>query len=53
MNRIVFGAIMALLVVTLALPALTFAGNDGPSATGNFSGLTGFTRFIRQILKIL
>lgn len=36
MNRIVFGAIVALLVVTLALPALTFAGNDGPSATGNF-----------------
>jgi hypothetical protein len=36
MKRIVFAAFAALAVVTLTLPALTFAGNDGPSATGNF-----------------
>jgi hypothetical protein len=36
MKRIVCGATLALLVVTLALPALTFAGADGPSATGTF-----------------
>jgi len=48
MNRIIVGAIMALLVVTLALPALTFAGNDGPSATGNFQFTLedGQTRFL-------
>ena len=36
MKRIVFAVVAALAVVTLTLPALTFAGNDGPSATGNF-----------------
>jgi len=36
MKRIVFAAIAALAVVTLTLPSLTFAGNDGPSASGNF-----------------
>lgn len=36
MKRIVFAAVAALAVVTLTLPSLTFAGNDGPSATGNF-----------------
>ena len=36
MKRIIFAAVAALAVVTLTLPALTFAGNDGPSASGNF-----------------
>ena len=36
MKRIVCGATLALLVVTFALPALTYAGANGPSATGNF-----------------
>lgn len=36
MKRIIFASVMTLVVVTLTLPALTFAGNDGPSATGNF-----------------
>ena len=36
MKRIVVASVMTLVVVTLTLPALTFAGNDGPSATGNF-----------------
>ena len=36
MKRIIFAAMAILAVVTLALPALTFAGNDGPSASGNF-----------------
>ena len=36
MKRIVFAAFAALAVVTLTLPPLTFAGNDGPSASGNF-----------------
>ena len=36
MKRIVCGATLALLFISLALPALTFAGADGPSATGNF-----------------
>ena len=36
MKRIIFAAVAALAVVTLTLPALTFAGSDGPSASGNF-----------------
>lgn len=36
MKRIVFASVMALVAVSLTLPALTLAGNDGPSATGNF-----------------
>ena len=36
MKRIIFAAVAALAVVTLTLPSLTFAGNDGPSANGNF-----------------
>lgn len=36
MKRIVFGATLALLVITFVLPALTHAGADGPSATGTF-----------------
>ena len=36
MKRIIFAAGAALAVITLILPSLTFAGNDGPSATGNF-----------------
>jgi hypothetical protein len=36
MNRIVFAAATAVLLVCLASPALTLAGNDGPSASGNF-----------------
>jgi hypothetical protein len=36
MKRIIFASVMTLVLVTLTLPALTFAGNDGPSATGNF-----------------
>lgn len=36
MKRIVFAAFVALAVVTLTLPSLSLAGNDGPSASGNF-----------------
>jgi len=36
MKRIIFAAVAVLAVVTLILPSLTFAGNDGPSASGNF-----------------
>jgi hypothetical protein len=36
MNRIVFAAVAAALLVCVASPALTLAGNDGPSASGNF-----------------
>ena len=36
MKRIIFAAVVALAVVTLTLPSLTFAGSDGPSASGNF-----------------
>jgi hypothetical protein len=36
MNRIVFAAVAAVLLVCLCSPALTLAGNDGPSASGNF-----------------
>jgi hypothetical protein len=36
MKRTVFAAVAVLAVVTLILPSLTFAGNDGPSASGNF-----------------
>lgn len=36
MKRIVFAAVTAALLVCLASPALTHAGNDGPSASGNF-----------------
>lgn len=36
MKRSIFAAVAVLAVVTLILPALTFAGNDGPSASGNF-----------------
>jgi len=36
MKRIIFAVLAALAVVTLTLPSLTFAGNDGPSASGNF-----------------
>ena len=36
MNRIVFAAVAAVLLVCVASPALTLAGNDGPSASGNF-----------------
>lgn len=36
MKRIVFAAVAVLAVVTLILPSLTFAGKDGPSASGNF-----------------
>ena len=36
MKRIIFAAAAVLAVVTLILPSLTFAGNDGPSASGNF-----------------
>jgi len=48
MNRIVFGAVMALLVISIALPALSLAGADGPSATGNFQFTLedGQTRFL-------
>lgn len=48
MNRIVFGAVMALLVICIDLPALTRAGADGPSATGNFQFTLedGQTRFL-------
>ena len=48
MKRIVCGATLALLVVTLTLPVLTFAGADGPSATGSFQFTLedGHTRFL-------
>jgi len=36
MNRIIFAAVSAVLLVSLASPVLTRAGNDGPSASGNF-----------------
>ncbi len=36
MKRIIFASVMTLVAVTLTLPALTFAGSDGPSASGNF-----------------
>ena len=36
MKRIFFGAVTAILFAVLASPALTFAGADGPSASGNF-----------------
>ena len=36
MKRIVYGATLALLVAVFVFPALTHAGNDGPSATGKF-----------------
>src|ERR1044072_1869718 len=36
MKRIIFAAVAVLAVITLILPSLTFAGNDGPSASGNF-----------------
>jgi hypothetical protein len=36
MKRVIFGAVPALLLVSLAFPALTRAGADGPSATGSF-----------------
>jgi hypothetical protein len=36
MNRIVFAVVAAVLLVCIASPALTFPGNDGPSASGNF-----------------
>ncbi len=36
MKRIMFASLMTLALVTLTLPALTYAGNDGPSASGNF-----------------
>jgi hypothetical protein len=36
MNRIIFAAVAAVLLVSLAFPVLTRAGNDGPSASGNF-----------------
>jgi hypothetical protein len=48
MKRIVCGATLALLVVTFALPALTHAGANGPTATGNFQFTLedGQTRFL-------
>ena len=36
MKRMVFAAVSAVLSIALASPALTLAGNDGPSASGNF-----------------
>jgi hypothetical protein len=36
MKRIIFAALAAVLLITLASPALTLAGKDGPSASGNF-----------------
>jgi hypothetical protein len=36
MKRMVFAAVSAVLLTALASPALTHAGNDGPSASGNF-----------------
>ena len=48
MKRIMFAAVAALAVVTLTLPPLTLAGNDGPSATGDFqfSLEDGHSRFL-------
>lgn len=36
MKRIVFAAVSAVLLIVMASPALTLAGNDGPSASGTF-----------------
>jgi hypothetical protein len=36
MKRIIFAALAAVLLISLASPALTLAGHDGPSASGNF-----------------
>src|SRR6185369_13624381 len=36
MKRIIFAAVAAVLLTSLAYPALTHAGNDGPSASGTF-----------------
>lgn len=36
MKRIIFAALAAVLLISLASPALTLAGKDGPSASGNF-----------------
>jgi hypothetical protein len=36
MKSTICASIMALLLVAVALPSLTFAGADGPSATGSF-----------------
>ena len=36
MKRIIFAAVAAVLLTSLAYPVLTHAGNDGPSASGNF-----------------
>ena len=36
MKSIACACVAALLLVSLALPSLTFAANDGPSASGNF-----------------
>ena len=36
MNRIIFAAVTAVLLIFLISPALTLAGNDGPSASGDF-----------------
>ena len=48
MKRIVCSATLALFVVTFALPALTHAGANGPTATGNFQFTLedGQTRFL-------
>ena len=48
MKRIIFAAVAALAVVTLTFPSLTLAGNDGPSASGNFqfSLEDGHSRFL-------
>jgi hypothetical protein len=36
MKSTVCGSIFLLVLVSIALPAMSFAGNDGPSATGSF-----------------
>src|SRR6476661_5582366 len=36
MKRIIFAALAAVWLISLASPALTRAGKDGPSASGNF-----------------
>lgn len=36
MKSIVYASIFVLVLVSVALPAMSFAGNDGPSATGSF-----------------
>ena len=48
MKRIIFAAVAAVLLTSLAYPALTLAGNDGPSASGNFQFALedGQTRFL-------